>query len=60
MKYANLSDVPFFPFLFLSKYNPDIPGQVSRVTLECNNDPQADPEFNLTNEAYMVRTSRNS
>lgn len=36
------------------KYNPDIPEPESRVTLECNNDPQADPEFNLTNEASMT------
>ena len=57
MKYANLSDVVFSPFLFLSKYNPDIPGPVSRVTLECNNNSQEAPKFTLTNEADMVRTS---
>ena len=55
MKYANLSYVVSFPFLFLSKYNPEIPGTVSRVTLECNNNSQAAPEFTLTNEADMVR-----
>lgn len=57
MEYANLSDVVSFPFLFLSKYNPDVPGAVSRVTLECNNNSQAAPEFTLTDEDNMVRSS---
>ena len=57
MKYANLSDVVSFPFLFRSKYNPQVPGPVSKVTLECNNDSQAAPVFTLTSEDDMVRNS---
>ena len=57
MKYTNLSDVVSFPFLFLSKYNPDIPEPTSKVTLECNNNSQAAPVFTLINEAAMVRSS---
>ena len=56
MKYAILSDAVSFPFLFLSKYNPDVPGAVPKVTVECNNDSPADPVFTLTNEDDMVRT----
>lgn len=36
------------------KYNPKVPGLVSKVTLECNKDSKADPVFTLTNEDDMT------